>query len=171
MSKHVVVFGAGILLVLLTVAPAFARIGETPEQCEQRYGESNPLKSTGDTKTYHKGDFSITIAFLKGKAAFIEFVRDIRTDAPVWDARNLSEEEIQKLLTANASGKSWKKQPSAPLKEGEPEITFWLLEDNSCLAIYVKGVSLKIVTREYDQLRADEAQAEEDRKKMEGEGF
>jgi hypothetical protein len=57
---------------LFMATPGFARLGETPEQCDERYG-SKYTESAGQgfwaaERKYEKGGVRITIRFLRGEA-------------------------------------------------------------------------------------------------------
>lgn len=65
-----------LIVPLLMLTPARARLGETIEQCRTRYGES--ARSSFDntlngTAVYSKNDLTITIHFASGKADLIRY--------------------------------------------------------------------------------------------------
>jgi len=55
-----------IALLLCCCASAFTRIGETLEQCKQRYGQ--PYKTTEQAVCFRKAPFYIVVTFYQGKA-------------------------------------------------------------------------------------------------------
>lgn len=100
-----------LVLFFLTIA-AHGRLGETPNECAQRYGIGMKDIGGGDDYfvTYFKNGFRIRIWFNKGKAAVILFAHSD-------ESKKLTEAEIKTLLDANADGKlkilkngdNWKK--------------------------------------------------------------
>ncbi|GEP46177.1 hypothetical protein [Brevifollis gellanilyticus] len=100
-----------LLSVLISLAsPALARIGETPEQCEARYGKPVKIEEEGQAFRYRKAGFNVTCVFRNGACVHMAF-------SHVADAQNevapMSESEITTLLTANGSGKTWVKDEKA----------------------------------------------------------
>ncbi len=90
------------LFITLTT-PVLARIGETPEQCEARYGA--PYISKEEATYHNKAGFHVVCTYAQGKCAQITFTHtqdDNRRSTP------LSEAEITTLLKANSGGKTWK---------------------------------------------------------------
>lgn len=72
MIKHPALPMVLLLAALFMVAPAYARLGETPEQCDERYG-SKYTETAGQgfwaaERQYEKGGIKITIRFLKDQA-------------------------------------------------------------------------------------------------------
>jgi len=66
-----------LLCLLLLAVPAYARLGETSEQIEARYGK--PIKATKpegpatDAEVYEKNGFQITVGYHEGKSYYEEF--------------------------------------------------------------------------------------------------
>ena len=81
-----------ILLLALTMA-AFARIGETPAECEARYGK--PVEAKAMFSTYDKNGIKFRITFSEGRAVSLDFDHNV-TDAQ-WEA----------LKTANGGTAKW----------------------------------------------------------------
>jgi hypothetical protein len=50
----------------LSTVTAFARLGETPDQCQMRYG--NPNRQEGPCFDYYKDHFDIDVLFRDGKS-------------------------------------------------------------------------------------------------------
>ncbi len=128
---------------------ARARLGETIEQCTERYGpvieKRQPLlpQSDAETAVYSKSGVTIIVEFHKGAAWHITFRKP-----------NLQSEEIEALLQANATKGNW----SAPLMYGERD--YRLSGDQKRIAISSlseKNISqLELMLREYtDQRRAN----------------
>ena len=90
--KHLVWIAA-----ILVATTAFARLGETETECDQRYGKpisQSVPKDLGDKeKEYSKNGVSVTVIFLHAKAAHI-----------VYKKTGLSDAEVSSLLEANGGG-------------------------------------------------------------------
>jgi len=95
-----------ILLVsafVLSTASAFARIGETREQIDKRYGQGNPSDyqrlNGAETIKYHFNNFQVEVVFHEGKSIWEIYQRQGR----LIDAR-----DIRMLMKANATdGHTW----------------------------------------------------------------
>jgi len=105
--------GVFILLMAACLFPVCgsARLGETREQCENRYGkpvEKNDLADPYGTKLaesfkYRKGFFEITIVYHKNKTGMIIYRKIDGAGGYV----DISEDEIGVLLQANKRGDRW----------------------------------------------------------------
>jgi len=93
-KKHLI-----LLALCLTPMQALrARIGETLEQCVERYGE--PVRhDEGGIYVFFKGGMSIRCFFHKDKCWSISFLRA--------DLRDLSRDEISTLLERNGGDQKW----------------------------------------------------------------
>lgn len=156
-----------LALTLLFSCPgrAVARLGETPEECATRYGSPTMFRPSMDHKDmligqYNKDGISVRIYFENGRAGAIRF-SDISTD-----------EQVQKLLHANAQGYTWKERPGENYRRwlrsdgGDAEIVGVELLVRSGEAVAAQAAEKK---REEDADRAEEA--ERDRKMKELRGF
>ncbi len=97
------------LLSILLVIPALvsARIGETREQCEARYGKPAADEPADTTDTmHHKAGYKVICTYYEGKCEKISFAHE--KDA-TGRASPLSESEIMTLLQSNSGGKPWAK--------------------------------------------------------------
>lgn len=100
-----------IVLAVMLPSWSWARLGETPEQCEERYGAPIPNKELptviprASVLCYHARGFKILIVFTNGKAGQIFYQKLMEN--PYEEAKALSEAEINWLLEANAGGKTW----------------------------------------------------------------
>lgn len=128
-----------IVLVAVLSSTGWARLGETPEQCEERYGPALLTKDVpkGDVpgavySHYNKAGLNIFATFYEGRVGEIFFEKE-ETNA-LGKAQKLSQAEIEALLAANGGGKEWKKV--SPLQSGFGN-QGWLLDDKSALAIYM----------------------------------
>lgn len=84
-------------VLFLSSASLFARLGETPDQCQMRYGSSNGQR--GAYVLYYKDHFDIAVMFRDGKSTKEVF-------SPNTGA-TLSDEMIEELLRANSEGSAW----------------------------------------------------------------
>ena len=91
------IFANAIFGILLSALTTFARLGETPDQCQMRYGSSNGQK--GEFTLYHKDHFDIAVLFRDGKSVQEIFLSNVN---PAF-----SEDQVAELLTANSEGSSW----------------------------------------------------------------
>jgi hypothetical protein len=105
---------------------AYGRIGETLWQCEDRYGRE--LGKEKDVTVFSKAGFYIGITFFDGKAASIHFSKE-RQDA-IGKSEEMSDNEIQLLLDANSSGKTWLKDRAISIDRQ------WSTEDGLLLGYY-----------------------------------
>ena len=105
---------------------AFARISETLQVCEQRYGA--PIKSANDSATFRKGGFLIVITFFEGKADSILYTK---TEKNVLNkSAEISANEIQQLLKLNGGEREWKKSGGISMDRE------WDTEDGELFAFY-----------------------------------
>lgn len=153
-----------------------ARIGETPEQCQARYGK--PVKIDAENKSiwYQKVGFLIAVTFYEGKAESIMFMKADSIDSVISGlAAEISETEIQNLLKSNGEGKKWREHfVSKETKSSGYMDKLWVTEDQERMAWYNAIKQLVIATKSASVRKAakDEAEARkkeaEERKKLEG---
>ena len=66
-----------LLCFLLLAVPAYARLGETSEQIQARYGKparaKKPESPATDAEVYEKNGFQITVGYYEGKSYYEEF--------------------------------------------------------------------------------------------------
>ena len=95
-----------ILVALALTSPAFARIGETPEQCEARYGK--PVETREISSTYRKGGVIVDCWFIEGRCAKITF-QTIQATTTEKDAswNSFTEDHKSQLMAANSGGERW----------------------------------------------------------------
>jgi hypothetical protein len=89
------IFANAIFGILLSALAAFARLGETPDQCQMRYGNSNGQKE--EFTLYQKDHFDIAVLFRDGKSVQEIFLSN----------DGFSKDQVAELLTANSEGSSW----------------------------------------------------------------
>ena len=84
-----------LLILLLILAPtmAQARIGETKEQCIERYG--NPIKEVKERRicVFTKSGFRISVHFFVNRVDFIQYTKV--------DSNVITAEESRKLIAKN----------------------------------------------------------------------
>lgn len=101
------IFFAVLSIFFVVSLPARARLGETENQCIVRYGTPtqilDPDKAPFPYRTlcFTKGDCNVCAVFLNGYCGFIFIQKNDKSD--------LSDNEIQALLQANADGQTWQK--------------------------------------------------------------
>lgn len=84
---------------------ASARIGETPEQCEVRYGKPVRIEKKDESKIYLKTGFRINIFFIEGKAVTMIFEKMDKDLSRI--SHQITTNEVQSLLQSNSGGKEW----------------------------------------------------------------
>ncbi len=89
-----------VVSCLFGTLPAFARLGETQEECIKRYGEPvaeiPALLRNATGAAFMRGDIRVRVEFVDGKAAFLSFSR-----------RGLRLDERQTLVDVNAGLLKW----------------------------------------------------------------
>jgi hypothetical protein len=89
-------------MLILTVS-AVARLGETVEQCNTRYGKPTETDAVGRV-VYLKSGILITILFINGRADYLGFMK-------FYDGGPFVEEEWLKILDANSAFGKWEPKP------------------------------------------------------------
>jgi hypothetical protein len=134
-----------------------ARINETTQQCQDRYGK--PLSVKDNIAGYKKSGLLIMIQFYDGKAEMIMFRKAEKNI--LGTPEELSENEIQALLNANSNKKVWKERNSISLNKE------WETEDGQVLAQYdIMENVLYISTKDtLDRAEEEKKAAEEEKLK------
>jgi hypothetical protein len=144
----------------LLVSPAFARIGETEQQIEKRYGKSTLTVSTGNEplqKGYQSSGLNITVTYLDGVSQ-----REIFTKQ---DGSELSKNEIAILLEANAAGSKWIEDPTATSLAG---VQGWKLESGGRTAAFSRDKTRLVITTDLVQKVFNQRKAEDEKEKLKG---
>jgi hypothetical protein len=144
----------------LLVAPAFARIGETEQQIEKRYGKSTLTVSTGNEplqKVYQSSGLNITVTYLDGVSQ-----REIFTKQ---DGSELSKNEIAILLEANTAGSKWIEDPTATSLAG---MQGWKLESGGRTAAFSRDKTRLVITTDLVQKVFNQCKAEDEKEKLKG---
>jgi hypothetical protein len=144
-----------IALLLCCCASAFARIGDTEQQIEARYGKTIGTLSRGNSplqKVYRSSGLEIVVTYVDGVSQIELFVKE--------DKSGLSENEIGVLLEANAASSKWIEDPSARLAGMQG----WKLESGGRMAGYAHS-ALMISTDLADKV-TDQRKAEAEKEKL-----
>ena len=144
----------------LLVAPAFARIGETEQQIEKRYGKSTLTVSTGNEplqKVYQSSGLNITVTYLDGVSQ-----REIFTKQ---DGSELSKNEIAILLEANTARSKWIEDPTATSLAG---MQGWKLESGGRTAAFSRDKTRLVITTDLVQKVFNQRKAEDEKEKLKG---
>ncbi|EDY19246.1 hypothetical protein CfE428DRAFT_3423 [Chthoniobacter flavus Ellin428] len=127
-------FLVGMWFIL--AAPLQARLGESPERLEARYGSPakflNGICTRDFQCTYHHNGMTIVVNFLDEKSQSERYSND--------DGAPLKPEEIQTLMGLNGRGGKWN------LKEGPQDSKKWNLSSGDAVAMQddKSGHSLEI---------------------------
>ena len=143
-------------LCLIPYAAA-ARIGETLQQCESRYGPSTALKIEAETAVYSftKGPFTIAAIIWKGTVHNLMISK--RGENASGISQDLTEAELETFLEANRGESFWIKRTA-----DSGNYVFWESSDNRRRAIFeIRTGLLLLSTNEYDTKRAADKAAEE----------
>ncbi|MEI6871924.1 MAG: hypothetical protein WCL08_06540 [Verrucomicrobiota bacterium] len=119
---------------------ASARIGETPQQCIERYGK--PTKVTERGLLFTQGRIKIFVTFSEGKAdgLFIQKLAPATTDKAI----PISENEIEQFLICNGCKSKW--QFTTQLPDGD---VIWMTENLELTAMYSQTTcSIQIYTKD-----------------------
>jgi hypothetical protein len=127
------------LIGLFSSTHAFARIGETLEQLNKRYGRPVQAKHQGiETYRYSFRGFSVLVGLEQGRSQC-----EIYQKA---DRSRMSEAEILGLLEVNAGTSPWSADPDESLKS----YTYWSQDKKTRVAIYdLSGHSLIVTSKPF----------------------
>src|ERR1700757_2739188 len=145
---------------LFSVSAPVARIGETEQQIEKRYGKSSLTVSTGNEplqKVYQSSGLNITVTYLDGVSQ-----REIFTKQ---DGSELSKNEIAILLEANAAGSKWIEDPTATALAG---MQGWKLESGGRTAAFSRDNTRLVITTDLVQKVFTQRKAEDEKEKLKG---
>jgi hypothetical protein len=133
-----------LLLFLLSLTPSYGRLGESYDDCVNRFGnadwESKKSLYTqpGDYfAEFQKDGFRIYVAFINGSVAHEEFRK--------LNNITITEENMQTLLHADSAGKTW----ATPYTDKYQRIIY--IRDDGALAVSFMN-SFTIETKEYAKL-------------------
>ena len=138
-------------------ASAFARIGETTNQVDKRYGAPlETTKNSGESRRYSFGGFTVLVNFERGISQCEVYQRK--------DTSRMMEGEIRGLLGANAGGSAWRDDPD----EGSDAYIYRSQDGRSRIAIYnLLRHDLMVTSKAFLDHHANIANSA-DRQKMKG---
>lgn len=162
-----------LAMVFIAFTPLYqqatARIGETPEQCQARYGEPVKADKDNEDRQFLKDDILITVKFYKGQADYI-FFESKKMVSPA-QLKGLSDSEVQGLLDANGGARSWirsKPDHSPDYKPGKNILNYgpakWWTKDGMLLATQLGCAEFLIVTKDHQQRFEEEEKAKKNKK-------
>lgn len=144
---------------LLAVA-AQARIGETPQQCVERYGQALQTDVQDQSCIFAKNGLHIMTNFYQGVCESIHFLK--QKEEGEFQRKNFTEVEVQALLEANGKGRSWKPE------KGGIGVQGYVCDDGQTVAVWDKlNRYFRIVTIAQTQ-RDKAAKAAKEKKNLEG---
>ena len=136
-----------ILLILLVPICAFARIGETAEECVTRYGKA--IDKVDNRMFFAKGGFVIAATFYQGVVDSIAYFKEGKR-------AEISDNEIEVLLKSNGGDEKWEKLKIISVDKQ------WETEDGAIMACYKTFDNmLLIATKERLERMIAEKKAEE----------
>ena len=147
------------LLLSLLLLPAHARLGETEDQCVQRYGPVVNRTTSGISGldlpmlVFAKNGYKVVTIMLNDKVCCLTILKA--------DQTALSDNEIDLFLTANNANQKWTKQ------DGVSTNIVWFRDDGTQAQYDPSQHALIIVSKEYLDVKAA-AQKAEDAKKTQG---
>ncbi len=166
-----------VMVSAMVASSALARLGETVEQVEKRYGSPCMLPSEGMRpvrtnevdntvhRTYRKGGIDISAIFFprKSGASVVGSIEYLLTD----DVTNRIE-VIQKLLEANANGEVWEKVKTDQYPNHAYRMNGAIAEVRTLVVTYsqFRDNDLLVTSDEYKEY-IKEAEAAHERKKAE----
>ena len=133
-----------IVSIVIAVAGsplAQARIGETEDQIQARYGAPMNIPPQaalmarnlpGTAKFYRAADLLVAVGYLGGKSAVEVYSKS--------DSSKLSDDEMKVILDANSGGAQWTRQPGV--------VALWQLAGTDRIAVGLSG-ALMICTQSY----------------------
>ncbi|MFC1498279.1 hypothetical protein ACFLS1_07410 [Verrucomicrobiota bacterium] len=140
-----------LFLIAMVFLPSvlLARLGETIEKCDKRYGK--PVKIYKGGKVYHENGFNINVTFTNNTAFLITYSKPKKEDDLI--RQRLTSKEIDKFLKVNSQKAKWKQRDPmarffsvndnierlAMLRESEAQIV-WDRSDGKALAFYDKNM-------------------------------
>jgi hypothetical protein len=144
------------------IIPASARIGETVEECRDRYGDPVHIDQKAGSMGFLKSGFLIACQFHKGRVGMIIVIKNQKPGEITIGHAELSEVEIETLLKANAGGGEW--------ADTTPQFEFvsklWGNEKAKRKAFYnTIQHTLVFITDEYSDVMAKE-KADTEQKKL-----
>ena len=146
-----------LIIVVALSASAFARIGETTEQIDKRYGHPLETKrNKEETRRYSFRDFTVLVGVDRGISQCEVYRKK--------DNSRMTEDEIRGLLQANAGKSDWNYEPD----ENVESYIYWSRDRRTRVAIYTLVTHNLMVTSKASLVRFAHLFNSSDQKKMEG---
>jgi hypothetical protein len=146
------------ILALATFSSAEARIGDTLQECQTRYGA--PTKTAKPHVYFKKGAFVIVVTFFEDKVDFIGYWKveqNILGKSVV-----CSENEIEQLQKANGGERVWKKREVISTDRE------WQTEDGELSSFYKTFDNNLVIVTKGCWERAAAAKKAKENKSLEG---
>ena len=167
------------MLCLTICAIVYARLGETPDECNRRYGtpsdypEPELEKAIVEKRVYLRNGIRVEVHFQREedsiiRANFIQYSKP----GDLWNVR-LSSNELHTFLGANAQGSKWEERGSLEEALEEPDSyrrteeivaalrdSYWIRTDYEAVAYYYGPDNLLMIgtlksTDRYEQGKVD----------------
>ena len=123
------------LIALIFSTSAFARIGETTEEIDKRYGQ--PLETIRDkveTRRYSFRGYNVLVGLDRGISQCEIYQKK--------DNSRMTEEELRGLLQANAGKSKWNDDPDENLES----FVYWSRDKKTRVALYYLATHRLMVT-------------------------
>jgi hypothetical protein len=136
-----------ILSILVGSNDIYARIGETMDQCELRYGKPVNIISK-DVCEYKKGVFGVRVEFVDNIASIIHITKNSSKNPETPDAILPTEMEV--IKNSNSNNKSWVDDMNTPVVKNAAKsgmtIIGWKTEDGKLSSLYcIEAKTLSII--------------------------
>jgi hypothetical protein len=140
-----------LLLLVAFTSSAFARLGETLEQCQARYGA--PVQIQMPTVLFRKGKWSVGVTFFQGIVHLISYGKIPDQD----DRFAFTQDEVDAFMKSNAGDRAWVSQP-APISKGQ----HWATKDGEVYSILHDGMLIFRTRAAVERsIAADKAKADQ----------
>lgn len=151
-----------LLTLLILAVPAFARLGETPEECVARYGSPISTDKAKQILAFQKSGLLIMAEFDGGRCACISFQHADKDAAG--EPAPFTAEEAELLREANSDGMKW----IIPLIR-PPDLYLWTVKGEHRFTIWnaIDKRIVKIATAEHLK-RETAAKAAQEKEKFKG---
>ena len=146
-----------LLIALMFSSPAIARIGETPEQLNKRYGKPlETIRENLETRRYLFRGFIILVGLEKGISQCEVYRKE--------DNSRMTESDIYGLLEANTGSSEWVHEP----KENFENYVYWSKDKKTRVGIYNLATHRLMITSKECLPRCAQLVNSSNRKAMEG---
>lgn len=124
-----------LFLALVFSTSASARLGETAEQSDKRYGRpSETIRNNGESRRYEFRGFTVLLSFEGGISQCEVYQKK--------DNSRMTEAEIQGLLQENIGRSEWRDEP----EENMNTYVYWSRDKRTRVAIYTLATHRLMVT-------------------------